>query len=105
MLHRGATAIPGVAEFVAHLHEENISHLFLTNNSICTPLDVVFQLRKMGIGTTQGHAYTSGMATPAFFPQHKPNRTAFVIREAELFLATPLPTASQTLSWWAKARR
>ena len=87
MLHRGATTIPGVAEFVAHLHEQKTCHLFLTNNSICTPLDVVFQLRKMGIETTQEHGYTSGMATATFLPQHKPNRTACVIREGGLSLA------------------
>ena len=80
------------------------------NNSIYTALDVVFQLRKIDIETTQEHVYTSGIATAAFLPQQKPNRTAFVILKAELFLPstmcnTPLSAATQTVSWWAKAGR
>jgi ribonucleotide monophosphatase NagD (HAD superfamily) len=66
VVYRGATAIPGAAEFIAHLHEEKIPYLFLTNNSTYTPLDVVFKLQKMGIDTTQEHVYTSGMATRPF---------------------------------------
>ena len=87
VLYRGATAIPGAAEFIAHLHEEKIPYLFLTNNSTYTPLDVVFKLQKMGIDTTQDHVYTSGMATAAFLHQQKPNGTAFVIGEGGLLLA------------------
>lgn len=87
VVYRGATAIPGAAEFIAHLHEEEIPYLFLTNNSTYTPLDVVFKLQKMGIETTQEHVYTSGMATAAFLHQQKPNGTAFVIGEGGLLLA------------------
>ena len=87
VLYRGATAIPGAAAFIAHLHEEKIPYLFLTNNSTYTPLDVVFKLQKMGIETTQDHVYTSGMATAAFLHQQKPNGTAFVIGEGGLLLA------------------
>ena len=87
VLYRGATAIPGAAAFIAHLHEEKIPYLFLTNNSTYTPLDVVFKLQKMGIETTQDHVYTSGMATAAFLHKQKPNGTAFVIGEGGLLLA------------------
>jgi NagD protein len=87
VIHRGSEAIPGAAEFVAHLQKEQIPYLFLTNNSTYTPLDVVCKLRKFHIETSPENVYTSAQATAAFVHRQKPQGTAFVIGEGGLLTA------------------
>lgn len=87
VIYRGSEPIEGAAEFIAHLVEEGIPYLFLTNNSAYTPLDVVVKLRKFGIETSPEHVYTSAQATAEFVHLQKPNGTAFVIGEGGLLAA------------------
>jgi NagD protein len=87
VVYRGSQAIPGAAEFIRYLQDDNIPHLFLTNNSAYAPLDVVVKLRKFDIETTTDHVYTSAQATAAFVSKQKPNGTAFVIGEGGLLNA------------------
>ena len=87
VIYRGSEPIPGAADFIAYLVEENIPYLFLTNNSTYTPLDVVVKLRKFGIETSADHVYTSALATAEFVHKQRPNGTAFVIGEGGLLTA------------------
>ena len=87
VIYRGSEAIPGAAEFIAHLQDEDIPYLFLTNNSAYTPLDVVVKLRKFGIHTSVDHVYTSALATAEFVHRQRPDGTAFVIAEGGLLNA------------------
>jgi NagD protein len=87
VIHRGSEAIPGAADFIRYLQEEDIPYLFLTNNSTFTPLDVVVKLRKLDIETTADHVYTSALATAEFVHRQRPNGTAFVIGEGGLLNA------------------
>lgn len=87
VIYRGSEAIPGAAEFIRHLQDEDIPYLFLTNNSAYTPLDVAVKLRKFQIDTTVDHIYTSAMATAEFVHRQKPNGTAYVIGEGGLLNA------------------
>jgi NagD protein len=87
VIYRGSEAIPGAAEFIAHLQEERIPYLFLTNNSALTPLDVVVKLRKFDIRTSVEHVYTSALATAEFVQRQRPHGTAFVIGEGGLLNA------------------
>ena len=87
VIYRGTEAIPGAADFIAHLDEQSIPYLFLTNNSAYTQLDVVAKLRKFGIDTSNEHVYTSALATAEFVSQQKPDGTAFVIGEGGLLNA------------------
>lgn len=87
VIYRGSEAIPGAADFIAHLDEERIPYLFLTNNSAYSQLDVVVKLRKFGIATSTDHVYTSALATAEFVAQQKPDGTAFVIGEGGLLNA------------------
>ena len=87
VIYRGSEPIPGAAEFIQYLVEEDIPYLFLTNNSTYTPLDVAVKLRKFGIETSQEHVYTSALATAEFVHQQRPNGTAFVIGEGGLLNA------------------
>ena len=87
VIYRGVEAIPGAADFIAHLHDEKIPYLFLTNNSAYAQLDVVVKLRKFGIYTTADHVYTSALATAEFVSQQRPHGAAFVIGEGGLLNA------------------
>ncbi len=87
VIYRGSEAIPGAADFIAYLQEEDIPYLFLTNNSAYTPLDVVVKLRKFGIDTSAEHVYTSALATAEFVRRQRPGGTAYVIGEGGLLSA------------------
>ncbi len=87
VIYRGSEPIPGAADFIRYLQESSIPYLFLTNNSACTPLDVVVKLRKFDIETAVQHVYTSALATAEFVHKQKPNGTAFVIGEGGLLNA------------------
>ena len=87
VIYRGSEPIPGAAEFIAWLQEEDVPYLFLTNNSTYTPLDVVVKLKKFGIESSVDHVFTSAMATAEFVRQQLPNGTAFVIGEGGLLNA------------------
>lgn len=87
VIHRGSEPIEGAAEFIGYLVENDIPYLFLTNNSAYTPLDVVVNLRKFGIETSEEHVYTSALATAEFVRTQRPNGTAFVIGEGGLLNA------------------
>lgn len=87
VIYRGSEPIPGAAEFIRCLQEEDLPYLFLTNNSAHTALDVVVKLSKFGIDTSIEHVYTSALATAEFVHRQKPNGTAFVIGEGGLLSA------------------
>lgn len=87
VIYRGSEPIPGAAEFIAHLQNEEIPYLFLTNNSTYTPRDVVVKLKRFGITTAVEHVYTSAMATAEFVSRQKPHGTAYVIGEGGLLSA------------------
>lgn len=87
VIHRGSNPIEGAAEFIEYLVENDIPYLFLTNNSTYTQLDVVANLRKFDIETSEEHVYTSALATAEFVHTQKPNGTAFVIGEGGLLNA------------------
>jgi len=87
VIHRGSEPIEGAAEFISYLVENDIPYLFLTNNSAYTPLDVVVNLRKFDIETSEEHVYTSALATAEFVHTQRPNGTAFVIGEGGLLNA------------------
>ena len=87
VIYRGSEPIPGAAEFIAYLQEENIPYLFLTNNSSYTPLDVIVKLRKFDMACQPENVYTSAQATAEFVHKQKPGGTAYVIGEGGLLTA------------------
>ena len=84
---RGSQPIPGAAEFIERLREQQLRFLVLTNNSIYTPRDLAARLRYIGIDVPDDAVYTSGIATARFLASQRPNGTAYVIGEAGLTTA------------------
>jgi 4-nitrophenyl phosphatase len=64
-LYRGDDPIAGAAEFVARLREQSIQPVFLTNNSLRTPQQVVEKLHSFGISSDAREVVTSAQASAA----------------------------------------
>lgn len=85
VIYRENHLLPGAGELIAHLLESATPFLFLTNNSVPTPDDLVVKLERLGIGGLNArHFYTSAMNTADFLGEMHPKCTAFVLGEAGL---------------------
>ena len=87
VIYHGDCILPGVAEFIQWLHEEEKEYLFLTNNSGYTPRELNQKLARMGLDVPEEHFYTSALATAAFLKEQAPGCSVFAIGEAGLLNA------------------
>ena len=87
VIYHGNQILPGVAEFIQWLHDENKEYLFLTNNSGYTPRELQQKLARMGLDVPEEHFYTSALATAAFLKEQSPGCSVFAIGEAGLLNA------------------
>ena len=87
VIYHGNRILPGVAEFIKWLHDENKEYLFLTNNSGYTPRELNQKLARMGLDVSEEHFYTSALATAAFLKEQAPGCSVFAIGEAGLLNA------------------
>lgn len=87
VIYHGNKVLPGVAEFIQWLNEENKSYLFLTNNSGYTPRELNQKLARMGLDVPEEHFYTSALATAAFLKEQAPGCSVYAIGEAGLLNA------------------
>lgn len=84
VLARGATLIPGAAEFIRKLQDRGVEYLVLTNNPLYTPRDLAHRLNSNGLEIPAERLFTSAMATARFLQSQRPNGTAYVIGESGL---------------------
>ena len=87
VIYHGDAILPGVAEFVQWLKDNDKKFLFLTNSSARSPLELQQKLARMGLDVTMDHFYTSALATAKFLASQKPGCTAYVIGEPGLINA------------------
>ena len=87
VIYHGNKILPGVAEFIKWLQDENKEYLFLTNNSGYTPRELQHKLARMGLDVSEEHFYTSALATAAFLKEQAPDCSVYAIGEAGLFNA------------------
>lgn len=87
VIYKDNETIPGAVEFVEYLRKNDMTFLFLTNNSQRTNRDIVAKLGKMGIEVGEQHVFTSALATAQFLSRQKPRGTAYVIGEGGLLTA------------------
>ena len=72
VIYHGNRILPGVAEFIQWLHDEDKEYLFLTNNSGYTPRELNQKLARMGLDVPEEHFYTSALATaPSCGSRHR----------------------------------
>ena len=79
VIYLGNQLLPGVAEFVNWLNENDKRFLFLTNSSERSPKELRQKLQRMGLDIGEEHFYTSALATAAFLKKQAPGCTAYVI--------------------------
>ena len=87
VIYHGNRILPGVAEFIQWLQDEEKEFLFLTNNSGYTPRELNQKLARMGLDVPEEHFYTSALATAAFLKGQAPGCSVFAIGEAGLLNA------------------
>src|SRR6478672_2195216 len=96
VLVREEHALPGAAEFLQRLVDEQRPFLVLTNNSIFTPRDLAARLTRSGLIVPEAAIWTSALATATFLHDQLPGGSAYVIGEAGL--TTALYEAGYTLT-------
>ena len=87
VVYHGNRILPGVAEFIEWLQQENKRFLFLTNNSCYTPKELKQKLARMGLDISEEHFYTSALATAAFLKEQSPGCSVYAIGDAGLLNA------------------
>ncbi len=84
VIYHGNRILPGVAEFINWMIDNDKKFVFLTNSSERTPHELSMKLQRMGLSVSADHFYTSAMATAEFLASQAPGCTAYVIGEAAL---------------------
>lgn len=84
VIYHGNKLLPGAAEFVEWLNENDKKYLFLTNSSERSPQELSEKLLRLGIEVAKEHFYTSALATADFLSRQHPGCTAYVIGDAGL---------------------
>lgn len=80
-------ALPGAADFIKTLRDNDRNFLVLTNNPMYTPRDLSARLKLSGIEIPEENIWTSALATAQFVSQTIPRGSAYVIGEAGLTTA------------------
>ncbi|MFE7630585.1 HAD-IIA family hydrolase [Kocuria sp. NPDC057446] len=80
-------ALPGAADFLQRLVDEERRFLVLTNNSIYTPRDLAARLATSGLTVPEESIWTSALATAGFLADQIPRGSAYVVGEAGLTTA------------------
>lgn len=65
VLYRGNEALPGMQEFLSHLHRHEVPHAFITNNAGRTPAEYAQKLIDMGAPADAKRVLTSSLVTAA----------------------------------------
>ncbi len=87
VIYHGNKLLPGAAEFIEWLNENDKRYLFLTNSSERSPQELHEKLLRLGINVSKKHFYTSALATADFLSRQHPNCTAYLIGDAGLINA------------------
>jgi 4-nitrophenyl phosphatase len=83
-MYRGTERIEAASDFVKKLNEENISYLFVTNNSSRTPNQVAEKLVSFDIPAREDLVFTTSMATANYIYEQKRDASVYVIGEEGL---------------------
>ncbi|MDK7251283.1 hypothetical protein QP443_10015, partial [Lactobacillus paragasseri] len=69
-------ALPGAADFIKTLRDNDRNFLVLTNNPMYTPRDLSARLKLSGIEIPEENIWTSALATAQFVSQTIPHGSA-----------------------------
>ncbi|WP_114603776.1 TIGR01457 family HAD-type hydrolase [Staphylococcus sp. EZ-P03] len=80
-MYKGADPIDGAKQFIDYLNQNNIPHLYVTNNSTKVPEDVVKKLAEFGIDAKPEEVITSALATASYIKKENEHASIYVIGE------------------------
>ena len=83
-MYRGNEPIEGAKEFIRFLIENDLPHLFITNNSTSTQKAVVDKLRSFDIHTTETQVLTSAVAASNYMKEMNLGSRCYMIGEVGL---------------------
>lgn len=78
-MYKGNEEIDGAAQFISYLNDQNIPHLYVTNNSTKEPEEVAAKLNTMGIVAQADEVVTSALATAEFIEEESPGATVYML--------------------------
>ena len=78
-MYKGTDEIDGAAQFIDYLNQNNIPHLYVTNNSTKTPDEVTEKLRNMKIDAKPDEIVTSALATADYISEEHPNASVYML--------------------------
>ena len=84
VIYHGNNILPGVADFVKWLKDNNKAFTFLTNSSERSPKEITQKLNRIGLDVGEEHFYTSALATAHFLKSQCPGGSVYVIGEPGL---------------------
>lgn len=87
VIYHGEKILPGVADFVNWMVENDKKFLFLTNASSRSPKELQMRLARMGLDVDESHFYTSAQATAQFLSHQMPGCSAYVVGDPGLYNA------------------
>lgn len=78
-LYKGNEIIDGAAQFIEYLNQQQIPHLYVTNNSSKEPEDVASKLHTMGIDAKPNEVVTSALATAEYISEEAPGASVYML--------------------------
>ncbi len=78
-MYKGSQKIEGAAEFIDYLNQNDIPHIYVTNNSTKAPVDVVDKLASFDISAQPQEVVTSAMATADYISGEHPGATVYML--------------------------
>lgn len=79
VLWRGSTAVPGLTDFIATLHRQNINFVFATNNASRTIDGYIAKFSKMGVTVSAEQILTAGYTTASHLAQKYPSGSSVFV--------------------------
>lgn len=78
-LYKGNEIIDGAVQFIEYLNQQQIPHLYVTNNSSKEPEDVASKLHTMGIDAKPNEVVTSALATAEYISEEAPGASVYML--------------------------
>jgi 4-nitrophenyl phosphatase/NagD protein len=78
-VYLGDQLLPGAADIISYLEQQNKPYYFLTNNSSRSRNDYAAKLRKYGLDVTGQRVFSSGMATAIYLQKQNPGARIFLV--------------------------
>ncbi|RIL38364.1 TIGR01457 family HAD-type hydrolase [Staphylococcus equorum] len=78
-MYKGNETIDGATQFIEYLNQQQIPHLYVTNNSTKEPEEVASKLHTMSVDAKADEVVTSALATAEYISEESPGATVYML--------------------------